>query len=158
MNIILVGAYSKVNRVMGREGRLPWRYVADLQHFRESVRGCTLVCGPKTAKEVAFLKQPVVVWHRGDTFENIIKSVKTNDIAIVGGAKIFELGLAHATTLILTEIQKEYSGDIYFPEIPLEHFKLINEYTHPTQSDLVFKTYKRISLDQAQPSTTNNHC
>lgn len=158
MNIKLVGAYSKVNRVMGRDGGLPWRYKADLVHFRTSVQGCTLVCGPKTAREVAFLKQPVIVWHRGNSFEDIIKASKTNDIAIVGGAKIFELGLDYATTLILTEIQKEYSGDVYFPEIPSSCFKLISEYTHPTECDLVFKTYERIQLDQAKMPTTNNHC
>lgn len=158
MNIRLVGAYSKVNRVMGSGGRLPWRYPEDLTYFRASVRDCTLVCGPKTAREVAFLQQPIVVWHRHMSFEEITEIAESENIAIVGGSKVFELGMNHATVLLLTEIQKEYSGDIYFPEIPLDSFKLINEYTHPTQSDLVFKTYKRISLDQAQISTANNHC
>lgn len=146
--IKLVAAYCPKNRVMGKDGKLPWRYKLDLNHFKVQVNNCILIAGPKTTSEVLFLKQPILTWTREQSFEDLLRFAisaakqASMDIAIVGGAKVFELGLKYADELILTEIQKEYDGDTFFPTVPID-FKLRTEMKYEEEQDLVFKFYER---------------
>lgn len=140
--IKLVAAYSLPFRVIGKDGKLPWRYPEDLAKFRLEVAGCTLLGGAKTLKEVAFLKLPTIQIHR-DTDWNALKELaKSKDLAIVGGEAVFKEGIKHADLLSLTEILKTYSGDKFFPEIP-EYFEWIWAAQSAQAPDLVYKTWRR---------------
>ena len=44
------------------------------------------------------------------------KAIEKEEIFIIGGGQIFEQTIALADTLHLTVIQKEYPGNIFFPD------------------------------------------
>ncbi len=126
----IVAAYSYPFRVIGLNGKLPWRYEEDLKKFRMDVEGFTLVGGAKTLRQVAFLKQPSICLHR-DTDWNVVRQLgNEKNVAIVGGAEVFAAGISLCDILQLTEIHKVYEGDRYFPVIPA-HFDCVQR----TQSD-----------------------
>jgi dihydrofolate reductase len=91
----------------------------------------------------------MVVWYDHVPFTDLMRFAmsaaleKGCDVAIVGGAKVFELGMFWASELILTEIQKDYEGDVFFPEIQEDKFKLVSELYHEDEPELVWKLWRR---------------
>ncbi len=45
--ISIIVAYAK-DRVIGKDGKIPWHLPSDLQHFKEITTGHTVVMGRKT--------------------------------------------------------------------------------------------------------------
>jgi dihydrofolate reductase len=50
--VVMVAAYAD-NRVIGRDGDMPWHLSEDLKHFRETTRGHTVVMGRVTYEGIA---------------------------------------------------------------------------------------------------------
>ncbi|MEY3773631.1 MAG: Dihydrofolate reductase [Verrucomicrobiota bacterium] len=129
--LTLVVACSE-NRVIGRDGRLPWRIPEDSQFFLDVTRGQTVVLGrvcyetwPQVNQDG---RQPVVITR--DTAlarpnvritNNVpealaIAQTLPGEIMICGGQRIYEETLPLASRLLLTLVHAEVPGDTYFPE------------------------------------------
>mgnify|MGYP000881519483 FL=1 len=129
--LTLVVACSE-NRVIGRDGRLPWRIPEDSQFFLDVTRGQTVVLGricyetwPQVNEDG---RQPVVITR--DTAlarpnvritNNVpealaIAQTLPGEIMICGGQRIYEETLPLASRLLLTLVHAEVPGDTYFPE------------------------------------------
>ena len=72
---------------------------------------------------------------KGGVLLNIIHNIKYNNNKASANVLGVELGkklkeLCIVDKIELTRIFKDYNGDAYFPEIPTEKFKLVNEETH----------------------------
>lgn len=133
------------NRVIGRDGRLPWRIPEDLKFFHDETAGqiCVLgrVCYDSWPRAGADGRRPVVLTSRplapargGDRqqAENapvVVRSLGDaltaaeslpGEIYICGGERIYEETLALAGTrplrLHLTLIHADVPGDTRFPE------------------------------------------
>ncbi|XP_041988598.1 dihydrofolate reductase [Aricia agestis] len=71
---------------------------------------------------------------------------------VIGGSSIYKLGMDHANCdkIYLTEIQKTYESDTFFPDIDKDKFKLITEDNVPTERqtenriDYFFRIYKKV--------------
>lgn len=44
---------------------------------------------------------------------------------IIGGATIYRLLMPYATKMYITHIHQEFEGDVYFPEIKQEEWKIV---------------------------------
>ena len=126
------------NRVIGRDGRLPWHITEDLAFFHEATAGQIVVLGRisfETWPRVSLDGRKPVVISRSTTLQREGVRVATSfadalDVAeelpgkimICGGARIYEetLALAESTgralTLHLTLIHAEVAGDTLMPE------------------------------------------
>ena len=66
---------------------------------------------------------------------------------IIGGGEIYSQTINLADKIELTRVHKEFDGDAFFPEIPLDIFELIYEqkYTYYSENELdySFLTYKK---------------
>lgn len=63
---------------------------------------------------------------------------------VIGGEQIFAEALAHAHTLYLTWVDQAFEGDVCFPEVPWERFKLVKEQKDADNGvSLRFCTYER---------------
>ena len=153
MEIILIVAKSK-NNVIGKNGKLPWRFPEDLKHFRETTMGNFVIMGKKT-----FLSLPgplegrnVLVLSRDKNFNpktaqvaNSIEDaldVAKDKVFIAGGGSIYRQFLPKADKMIITVIDKKVEGDTYFPEFDDKNWELVNEKKGKNKL-LTFKTYKR---------------
>ena len=122
------------NRVMGRDGKLPWRIPEDSKFFNDETAGQIVVLGRicyETWPRVSLDGRRAVVisrnkalakentWVAGSLEEALtIAETLPGEIYITGGEKIFEeaLLLKRPLRLHLTLVHAEVPGDRYMPE------------------------------------------
>ena len=129
--LALIVAYAR-NRVIGRDGDLPWRYPEDLQHFKHVTLGHSILMGRKTFESIGRAlpgRRNLVITRQADfeapgcdvftDFDVAVRSAQRRDDLpfVIGGAAIYALALPHVTHLYLTEIQDEVAGDTFFPAL-----------------------------------------
>jgi dihydrofolate reductase len=119
--VTLVVAVAK-NRAIGLNNQLPWHLPEDLQHFKKTTLGHTLIMGRKTfdsigkplpGRRIIVLTKNRAWQHEGcetasDLTQalNLAKSTPERQAFIVGGAAVYEQALSEqiATQIIMTEI------------------------------------------------------
>lgn len=122
------------NRVIGRNGRLPWRIPEDLKYFHDETAGQICVLGricyetwprvrldgrkPVVVSRNRTLAQPGV--HIVSSLSEALAVAETlpGEIYICGGERIYAetLALHRPMRLHLTLVHAEIAGDTYFPE------------------------------------------
>ena len=162
MTVSLIVALS-TNRVIGRDGGLPWYLPADLRDFKRTTMGHHLIIGRRTWEEVGkpLPGRDMVVVTRSRDFApegvQVVRSVEQalelavedDEPFIGGGAQIYRLALARnlVDRIYLTRIHAEVEGDTYFPEIDLDEWKLMTEDHHEADDKneypYSFLVYKR---------------
>lgn len=128
-NFIAIVAMSS-NRVIGKDGKLPWHLPEDLKFFKETTLGHTILMGRKTYESIGRplpKRRNVVLSRAMEPVENVevIESLDAltcadgEEVFVIGGAQVFEALLPQCDGLYLTWIEQPYEGDIVFP--PFEH-------------------------------------
>lgn len=140
MSIIGIVAVAR-NLAIGRDGRLPWHYPADLKFFKETTIDHTVVMGARTW---ATLGKPLpkrlnVVLTRSDdllvppevmklgTKEEVIdlSRLLVKDVFIIGGAKTYGEFADVIGKWIVTEVPVTVEdADVFMPENFLDGFRL----------------------------------
>ncbi|MFI4963864.1 MAG: dihydrofolate reductase [Caulobacterales bacterium] len=126
------------NGVIGRDGKLPWRLKTDLANFRAVTMGKPVIMGRKTWESLP--KAPLVgrtnvVLSRDGSFEpkgavvceDFVEAVAiareqaeedgAREVCVIGGASLFELALAKAGRIYLTDIDADVEGDVTLPPL-----------------------------------------
>lgn len=155
--IALVAALSE-NRVIGKDGKMPWHLPADLIHFRRLTRGHVIVMGRKTFESIG---EPLrgrinVVLTRNAGFAapgcEVVHSIAPvlaydQQVFVIGGSEIYRLFLPHADHLHLTRIHAEFAGDSFFPDVDLTEWELVSSIHRPQDErnpyDCTFEVYQR---------------
>jgi dihydrofolate reductase len=104
--ISIIAAVAR-NQVIGSGNRMPWRLPEDLKRFRRLTLGHAVVMGRRT-------------------FDSIGKPLPGRDNIVVTRsrewshpgcrAEIYRLALPRAARLYLTEIERDFDGDAFFPD------------------------------------------
>lgn len=161
MIVSLVLAMAE-NRVIGREGKLPWHLPDDLQRFKKITLDHTVIMGRKTFEEIKHPlanRRNVVISHdpgfqpRGATVvpslaEALALGATEQEVFVIGGGEIFRLALPRADRLYLTLVHAEVEGDTFFPPLDQTAWALEEEEHHPAdrrhQFAFSFRRYRRI--------------
>src|SRR4030095_12741879 len=140
--IIGIAAVDRKGAI-GKGGKLPWHYSADMKFFRETTTGRAVVMGRKTWLTIGKpLKNRLnIVLSRDSNIEpeeslivlSDIESVisfnnsLTTDLFVIGGAQIYQACLPHIEKWIITQVPLTVSGaDAFMPKGYLEGFKEID--------------------------------
>ena len=128
------------NGAIGKGGKLPWHYAADMKFFKETTTGNAVVMGHKTWLT---LKKPlpnrlnivlsrqaeiepqesVVVLRDVDSVLAMNKDLK-GDLFVIGGAQVYQSFLPYIEKWIVTEVPLTVEGaDTFVPENYLEGFR-----------------------------------
>ena len=148
------------NNVIGVDNNLPWNLKADLAHFKAYTNNKIIIMGRKTFESIG-RPLPNRINYVVSTTINNIEGVKifssTNDaikeaykecslmqkdeIVIIGGGYLFRETLMDINKLMLTRVDCEINGDIYYPEIDLSNWRLISteSFIKDTDNDYDFK-------------------
>ena len=128
---------------IGKGGKLPWHYSADMKFFRETTTGHAVVMGRKTWLTIGKpLKNRLnIVLSRDSSIEpqeslvvfsdiesalSFSRSLRT-DLFVMGGAQIYEAFLPHIEKWIITEVPLTVSGaDACMPKGYLDGFKVVD--------------------------------
>src|ERR1051325_9272286 len=126
--VYLVAAVA-ANGIIGVDGRLPWHLPEDLKHFKRLTLGHPVIMGRRTWES---LGRPLpgrenIVVSRGagcdarggavaNSLEGALALCAGEPVAfVIGGQQLFAESLPLAAGLVMTEIQRDYEGDTWFP-------------------------------------------
>lgn len=146
MIVALVAAVAH-NRVIGRDGSIPWRLPEDMARFKEVTVGNPVVMGRKTWESLPDRFRPlpgrrnVVVtrnpaWHAdgaepvGSLSAALELLGDSERVSVIGGAEVYAAALPRADELVLTEIDLAVEGDTLFPEYEPDAFEEIGREEH----------------------------
>ena len=126
--IALIAAMTP-ERVIGKEGRIPWNIPGEQSRFKELTMGHIVVMGRRTYEEIGRPlpgRRTIVVsttknfdqpgCRTAGSLEEALALAAGEDVYISGGSRLYEEALPLADVLYLTEIEKKIEGDTYFPE------------------------------------------
>jgi dihydrofolate reductase len=144
--VSLIVAVS-TNRVIGRDGGLPWRLPADLRHFKRTTMGHHLIVGRATWDEVGaplpgrtmvvvtrdpgFVAADVLVAH---SLDQALALARDDDESFIGGgATIYSQALDADVVdrIYLTRVHAVVEGDTFFPEVDWDRWLLADRVDHP---------------------------
>lgn len=137
METILIAAVAE-NRVIGKDGEIPWYYPEDLEHFREETTGHPVIMGSTTYRSIEErldgplpdrynivlsheeIDVPEEVYNAHSIEEALDEAAEHEDtrVFVAGGASVYRQFMEDdlADRMVLTEIKPEYDGDTRFPE------------------------------------------
>lgn len=138
MAVIAIVAVDR-NLAIGKEGRLPWHYPADLKFFKERTLGNACVMGYRTWLS---LKRPLpgrlnvvltsraeiepresVVWLRDKQSALSLREYLKCDLFVLGGAQVFEAFREEIDRWLVTEVPLAVEGaDTFMPRDFLQGF------------------------------------
>ena len=136
MIISLIAAMDK-NRVIGKDGKLPWHLPKDMKYFRDKTKGKPVIMGRKTYESIGrpLPERTNIIISRDKDYKvegcivvhSIDEALKTagnvEEVMVIGGSQIYKEFLPKANKLYLTLIEADFDGDTYFPEYKIEEWK-----------------------------------
>lgn len=160
MKISLIAAMAK-NRVIGRQGDIPWKIPGEQKLFKKITLGHAVIMGRKTfeslkrslpdrtniivTRQKDYVADGCIVVH---DLSQALKSCPQNEdqAFICGGGQLYQAAFAMADRIYLTVIPRDIAGDTYFPEIPPTEFRVIKSETIAVAGNepYDFYIYKRI--------------
>jgi dihydrofolate reductase len=155
--IIGIVAVDK-NGAIGKGGRLPWHYSADMKFFRETTTGNACVMGYKTwltlgrplknrlnivlSRQSEIEAQDGLVVLRQPEFALSLNKYLAGDLFVIGGATIYETFLPYIEKWIVTEVPLVVEGaDAFMPVDYLDGFKSVG--SKQLDDQLVVRFYER---------------
>ena len=119
------------NRVIGVNNTLPWHLPADLKRFKALTMGHHIIMGRKTFESIgrilpgrttivvtrneAYRPAGLIVAHNVD--DAFAFGAGDDEIFVIGGEQLYRGTLPRADRVYLTEIDRNFEGDSFFPEL-----------------------------------------
>lgn len=148
--LALIVAHDQ-NRLIGRDGDLPWRLPNDLRHFKALTLGHTVLMGRKTweslprkplpgrqnrvlTRDLNFVADGAEVVH---TLGAALRVPAEGQLLVIGGAELYALTLPHAQRLYVTEVEFHDVAppgahrDTFFPSYDLADYRETACEAHP---------------------------
>lgn len=149
------------NRLIGKDGGLPWRLPNDLQHFKRHTVGKTVLMGRRTWDDI---KKPLPnrenwVLTRDANFsapgarifaklDDALSAHTEGELMVIGGAQLYAQTLPLAHRLILTQVEAQVEGDTWFPEWDASRWREVSREAHPADERHAH-AYSFITLERA---------
>ena len=122
-----VAAMAK-NRVIGRDGAMPWHLPEDLKYFKRLTSGHPVVMGRKTWESLGrplpnrrniILSRTLAAPPGAEIIRDPAELDSlglSGDVFIIGGAEVYRLFLPRCQSVYLTLVFRQAEGDTSFPE------------------------------------------
>jgi dihydrofolate reductase len=140
---IIISAVAK-NGVIGRSnGEMPWHVKEEFQHFKSTTLGFPIIMGRKSFDALGKplkgrlnvvitnnlkLNLPfdeVKIFHSLKEAVDFFESENLEKIFIIGGGEIFKLAINFADEMIISIMDFEAEGDVYFPDFNKSEWKIV---------------------------------
>ena len=146
------------NGAIGKGGKLPWHYSADMKFFKETTTGNAVVMGHNTWRS---LKKPLpnrlnIVLSRESEIKPqesllVLRSVESvlstagvleTDLYVIGGEQVYQSFLPYIDKWIVTEVPlKIAEADAFIPKTYLEGFRPVR--SRELDDNLIARFYER---------------
>ena len=156
------------NNVIGVDNNLPWNLRTDLAHFKEYTTNKIIIMGRKTFESIgrplpnrtnfviSRTLHDISGAHIFNNLEDALKAAKEHsendkdaaEAVIIGGGYLFRDTLSTFNKLVLTRVDCDIDGDIFYPDIDLTNWNLIKtkSFKKDDDNDYDFKVeeYKKL--------------
>lgn len=165
MILSIIVAYAlnrKGQRVIGKNGTIPWYDSKDLARFKEHTMEHSIVMGRKTFESIGRVlpgRDNIIITRQPDykipgayIFNDLqhaleFARVRDNEVFIIGGETLYKQTLHKADRLYVSHITKpEVEGDTFFPKWHRACFKPIH--TEREGGRLVFEILQRTTKSE----------
>ena len=147
------------NGAIGKGGKLPWHYSADMKFFKETTTGNAVVMGHNTWRS---LKNPlpnrlnIVLSRQSEIYrqdsvlvlrdvESVLSTAKgfKTDLFVIGGEQVYRSFLPYIDKWIVTEVPLTIEdADAFVPQNYLEGFQPVG--SRELEGNLIVRFYDRI--------------
>ena len=114
-----------LNRVIGKDNKLPWHLPEDLRWFKKLTTGNVIIMGRKTWESIGvpLPNRESIVVTRSEipgvrtvrSLEEINPNADAREYFVIGGAELFQKALPLCSDVFLTLVKREVEGDVYLP-------------------------------------------
>lgn len=150
MKIKLIVATSE-NNIIGLKNDLPWHLPDDMNFFKKTTLNSCVIMGKKNYLSIpdkfrplkkrinivlttdkAFRAKDCLIAHTLEAGIELGKSYQ-KDIFIIGGGMVYDYAIKNnlVDVIYLTRIHANVKGDVMFPDLNMNKWKIINEIFHP---------------------------
>jgi dihydrofolate reductase len=153
MKLHLIYARAR-NGTIGKDGQMPWHLPEDLAHFKRVTLGQPVIMGRKTWDSLPARFRPlpgrlnIVITRQNDwQAEGALRAHSIDDAMrlcgdvadawIMGGAEIYRQAEPLASTAVVTEIDQDYEGDAFAPELGA-NWQEVQRESHVAANGLAF--------------------
>ena len=143
------------NFVIGVNNDLPWKLKKDLQHFSAYTQNKAIVMGRKTYESIGRPlpnRKNIVISSSLESQEglevvpNLNQAIEVasqwnkdnlagDEIVLIGGGYVFEESKNIVNKLVLTRVECEINGDVFYPQIDLSDWKEISQESFKRDSE-----------------------
>ena len=134
MKKIIIAAVSQ-NNVIGMGDKVLWHSPEELKHFKKTTVDSPVIMGRKTwevlgkplsgrlnivitrSTEYSIPFREVVIFNSLNQAFDFCRSSIYEKIFIIGGGEIYSQSINESDEIILSEMNMDAEGDVYFPEI-----------------------------------------
>jgi dihydrofolate reductase len=159
--VAIIAALAR-NSTIGCNNGMPWRLPEDLKRFKRLTMGHAVIMGRRTFESIGSPlagRRNIVItrsrdWSRSGclvarSLESALAAVgESMDAFVIGGAQIYALALPRAERLYMTEIERDFDGDAFFPEFDRSRWREVSRERHtldgPRGFDYAFVEYERL--------------
>ena len=154
------------NNVIGVNNSLPWNLKTDLAHFKNYTSNKIIVMGRKTYESIGrplpnrinlIVSNTIKEINGAELFKNTEDAINKarelcinknlEEIIIIGGGYLFRDTLSITNKLVLTKVDCNIEGDVFYPDIDLNEWKKLSSehFTKDLDNDYDFTviTYEK---------------
>jgi dihydrofolate reductase len=158
--VALIAAVAR-NGVIGANNALPWKLPADLARFRALTIGHTVIMGRRTwqslgrplkdRQNVVVTRDASFVAQGATVAPSFARALAIADmpppVFCIGGGELYADALAAASLMYLTEIDRDFTGDVRFPAFDRTQWRVTAREDHvgPDALRYAFVDYRRIA-------------
>jgi len=166
--LALIAALAE-NRVIGKQGRLPWHLPQDLAHFKALTMGKPIIMGRKTWDSIGralpgrlnlLISRADLSIDGAEAFTSLEAALiradswaqqqNGNEIMVIGGGELYRQALPLASRLYLTRVALNPEGDAFFPELPEGQWQLLESRALAACENTpacTFETWQRVAAN-----------
>ena len=154
---------KSINNAIGKDNKLLWKIPDDMKRFKKLTTGHTIIMGRKTFESIGRVlpNRLNVILTRDPNYKVVDPNVKIvggisdleeyindeNENFVIGGAQIYSILMSKCKKIYVTQIDKDFVGDSYFPIIRENEWKIEEREDGPKdENDFKYEyiTYERI--------------
>ena len=152
------------NNIIGKDNALIWHLPEDLKRFKKLTTGHTIIMGRKTFESLGRVlpnrhhiilcndaqmnidNENVEILEDISMLDKYVKDIEEH--FVIGGATMYRLLMPMCSKMYITEIDRDFEGDVSFPEINLNEWKVTQREKGPEDGENTFNyeyvTYEKI--------------
>jgi dihydrofolate reductase len=150
----LIAALAR-NRVIGIDNRMPWHLPEDFKYFKATTLGKPIIMGRKTwdslgrplpgRLNLVVSRQTDLQLEGAEVYPTLDAAIVraeawaheqgAREVMLIGGAQLYELGLARADRLYLTRVALTPEGDAWFPAFDEAQWQRVSNTENPPVDD-----------------------